>query len=191
MAHFWLLLTPASGGSAPVEWAVAELEGEAFDFTPDKQCPLRRVDPLNSAVAVEAQSSASWIVRVATPAGEAWALLSRADMPAWINGGRLQTGLRILRDRDEIHVRDSGRFFFSTERLVQIEPFPGHGRDACCPRCKQPLEHAVPSVKCPTCGVFHHQSPELGCWTYSEACAMGCGQPTALSSGYRWTPEGL
>ena len=47
-------------------------------------------------------------------------------------------------------------------------------------------------VTCPQCGVWHHQreTDALRCWTYSPHCAM-CDQPTDLSAGYRWTPQGL
>jgi len=45
-------------------------------------------------------------------------------------------------------------------------------------------------VRCPQCGVWHHQSDELPCWVYSSSCSL-CDHPTALDAGYRWIPGEL
>ena len=83
-----------------------------------------------------------------------------------------------------------GRCYFSTETLARIEPLSEEDATGCCPRCKQGLTAGQPAVKCPGCGVWHHQSDELPCWTYAERCAI-CGGSTALDAGFSWTPEEL
>ena len=51
------------------------------------------------------------------------------------------------------------------------------------------LLHArVSRVSCPNCGVRHHQSAELRCWTYAPGCAV-CGWPTTLDARFRWVPD--
>jgi hypothetical protein len=117
-----------------------------------------------------------------------WHLLADEASGVTVNGYRLSGGLRTLLDKDEIRVPGAGTVFFSTERLATVEPLPDTARDVCCPRCRQAVSPAASAVRCPSCGVWHHQSPELSCWTYAPGCAM-CGQLTALDAGYQWTPE--
>ncbi len=124
-----------------------------------------------------------------------WLLLVRPDNRATVNGSPVDLGIRVLADRDEIVVYGdrSGTLchcFLSGERLASPQPFPdadGLGR---CPRCKQPIENGQAAVQCPGCGVWHHQDERLPCWTYHDTCSL-CEQPTALDTGYRWTPEEL
>lgn len=106
-----------------------------------------------------------------------------------VNGQPVWLGLRALRDRDEVLVPGSGSVFFSTESLARVEEFPGAPKPVFCPRCRDKIE-AGPAVKCPACGVWHHQLTDRPCWTYSETCAL-CPQPSALNAGYQWTPERL
>jgi hypothetical protein len=116
---------------------------------------------------------------------ETWVLVGAAQ----VNGMPLLTGIRVLRDRDELQVGGL-RAFFSAEALAAVRPSPAQGERIFCPRCKQEIEKLSPAVRCPQCRVWHHQTAELPCWTYSERCAS-CNQPTDLNAGYRWTPEGL
>jgi len=126
------------------------------------------------------------LLRRPTPAGDAWVLVG---MPAVrVNGSPLAAGIRVLRDRDELVVGGS-RVFFSTESLAAIEPFAGD-EAVSCPRCGLGIPPRSPAVLCPHCRVYHHQSDELPCWTYTEHCAT-CDQSTALEAGFRWTPEAL
>ena len=81
------------------------------------------------------------------------------------------------------------RLHFSAESLAHVEPFAGPGTVKC-PRCRRQLVPGEASVRCPICGVAHHQTAEMPCWTYAPACAAQCGQPTALDVGYSWIPEG-
>jgi hypothetical protein len=125
--------------------------------------------------------------RSMTPDGEAWIILGSAAVR--VNGEPLDVGIRVLRDRDELRAGDR-RAFFSTESLAKIVPFPGGERPTFCPRSRLEITPGSPAVACPQCKVWHHQSEELPCWTYSERCAT-CDQSTALDAGFRWTPECL
>jgi hypothetical protein len=127
-----------------------------------------------------------------TPEGETWVLLAEptpGEASVRVNGTPLAIGIAALRDRDEV-MAGGARAFFSTERLATITTFEGAECAVFCPRCKLEIAPGTPVVRCPTCGILHHQSDDYGCWTYAERCAM-CDQRTALDTGYRWTPEGL
>jgi hypothetical protein len=122
------------------------------------------------------------------PDGTAWTLVAARSVPVHVGGRPLSLGLRVLADRDEIRVEGAGTVFFSTEVLPRVEPFPIRDRQLFCGRCKDPLVPEKPAVRCPDCGVWHHQCERRGCWTYAEKCAM-CDRATALDQGFRWTPE--
>jgi hypothetical protein len=118
---------------------------------------------------------------------ESWVLTGAAR----VNGMPLLTGIRVLRDRDELEIGGLCAFF-STETLALVQPMPRGDKPVFCPRCKQAIEPKSAAVRCPQCRVWHHQSDDLPCWTYANAehCSL-CDQPTALDAGYRWTPEEL
>ncbi len=120
------------------------------------------------------------------PSGDAWVLLAGPDTR--MNGTPLVTGIRVLRDRDELVV-GGDRMFFSTESLATIAPFDGPVAVSC-PRCRLEVVPGTPAVVCPGCRVVHHQSDELPCFTYDPRCAA-CDHATALDAGFRWTPEAL
>ena len=119
-----------------------------------------------------------------------WALLEGSEASVRVNGLPLVLGIHALRDRDEISVAGQ-RYFFSTEELAQVTPFPGLAQPACCPRCKQKVEVGQTAVACPHCHAWHHQSEEFPCWTYDPTCALCQLQSTALDAGYSWTPDTL
>jgi hypothetical protein len=104
----------------------------------------------------------------------------------------------ILSDRDELRwpvAHDASGaaphpLFFSTERLAAVAPYPAGDRRGSCPRCKQLLTVGDAAVRCPSCGLWHHATDELPCWTYGEHCAA-CQQVTSLDAGFQWTPEEL
>jgi hypothetical protein len=128
---------------------------------------------------------------------EEWVLIADLGARIRVNAVPLIVGIRVLRNRDEILCQDQAtglrRYFFSTERLVQIEPFPALDGANRCPRCKQPINKGDMAVRCPNpqCRVWHHQKEDLPCWSYSPTCAMQCGWPTDLSAKYHWNPEEL
>jgi hypothetical protein len=144
-------------------------------------------DGLNlGALAAEAEHAL--LCRSATNGTTNWSLMSAPCATVRVNGEQPPAGLRVLADRDEIRIADGKRFYFTTESLLHIEPFPGAERPVSCGRCRQPIETGAPAVRCPGCGVWYNQSAELPCFTYSETCAF-CNQPTSLDAGFRWTPE--
>ena len=104
-----------------------------------------------------------------------------------VNGIAVAGGLRVLADRDEVVVHGERRYF-STEQLAEAVPCPARNAALECARCRQAIEAGSRAVRCPRCGVWHHESVALPCWTYADTCAV-CPQPTDLSTGYRWTPE--
>ncbi len=187
MAHLFVEAqsTTFNGGqSAEDVWAVIPLgDHGAFTLGAGGDYPVRP----HSA---DECGGAALLLRSRGPEGVAWLVLSATPNGVRLNGRSLHTGIRALMDGDELHVAGLGRVFFSTEQLARIEPFPGAERPIFCPRCKQEIEGDGPAVRCPQCDVWHHQSEDLPCWTYSETCAL-CDQRTHLEAGYRWTPEGL
>lgn len=125
----------------------------------------------------------------------AWAVMHSPEAPLWLNGDVLPAGIRLLTDRDELLFRPGGdiplvRVYFSTEALAQVQHFPEGMKSTVCPRCKQRLDEGDEAVRCPACGMWHHQREDRQCWTYAEHCAM-CDCGTDLDQGYRWTPEEL
>ena len=120
-------------------------------------------------------------------AGAEWVLLARPGEVA-VNGAPVLSGVRVLRDRDELVLRGGAQFFFSTERLAAIEPFPG-AKAIPCPRCREPIEPGTSAVRCPLCTLWMHENEKRKCWTYAPKCH--CPQPTALDAGFAWSPEDL
>ena len=117
-----------------------------------------------------------------------WAVFADPSSPAVVNGTPMVGGVTILRDRDQLVLPAVGRAFFSTERLAEIVPIVESAREIRCPRCKAPVVGGSPAVRCPSCQLWHHQSDERACWSYSSVCG-GCSQPTALDAGFQWTPD--
>lgn len=156
------------------------VEGEAVDVTARPPRALA-----GSPAAGAAPAALLLPARRGTP--PPWVLL--ADGPVvMVNGERVVTGIRVLSDRDEIRVADNPPLWFSTETLPAVEPFPGADRAAYCPRCKLTIQPGAPAVRCPSCGVYHHQFEDRPCYTYAPSCAA-CGAPAELGGGYRWIPE--
>ncbi|MEK6409094.1 MAG: PHD finger domain-containing protein [Acidobacteriota bacterium] len=177
MAHLWVR-------DEAERWAVLPLGHEAFTLAANPPQPIRRPlgegDAFSSILLVSARGAQS----------PDWVLVAAARSGVSVNGVPLAAGMRVVVDRDEIHIPGAGSLYFSTESLARVEELPGSGQTLFCPRCKQGIENASSAVKCPGCGVWHHQTEELNCWTYSEVCAL-CAQPTDLSAGFQWTPEEL
>ena len=166
------------------EWPVARLEGDRHALRGDAEVSLR---PGRAEHADD--GSRPLILRVAdSPGDERWVVVHTPGSALRINGTALATGIRVLSHRDELRQAGiAGRVFFSLEGLAHVAPFDGV-EGSRCPRCQQPIELGSPAVRCPQCGVWHHESEEYGCWTYSPTCSL-CDQPTELEGGFRWTPE--
>jgi len=170
MPHIWLQDTEGA-------WAAAPLNGAAMALTGD---PARPLLPRGGGGGPAA------LLRAGAAKPEAWVLLVAAARPDVRVNGSPVAGIRVLADRDEITV-GAARVFYSSELLASVQPFPGE-RPVTCPRCKEPIVPGTPAVRCPSCSVWHHQTPERPCWTYSPGCT-NCGQPTDLHAGFRWVPE--
>jgi hypothetical protein len=120
-----------------------------------------------------------------------WALICIPNT-CRINSEFVSTGLRILNDKDEIHLKNSrSSVFFSDEVIATIAIYNRSEQPISCPRCRLPINNGAEVVVCPKCRVTHHQDTSASrlCWTYAEGCAI-CRNPTALDSAYSWPPEG-
>jgi hypothetical protein len=126
-------------------------------------------------------------VQAEAAGSKVWALIASANSDTRVNSRSLPAGLCVLADRDEIRVGGDVQYF-STETLAAAVEFPGADRPVFCGRCRQQIDAGTPAVCCPGCGIWYNQSGELPCFTYSEKCTF-CGHPTALDSGFAWTPE--
>lgn len=157
------------------------LDGQAVAVTADGSVHIRHSD--------RARDHSALLLCRQESNGAMWVLVSAGKAGVRINGMPVFMGIRVLQDQDEICVAGE-RVFFSTERLAHVDAFPGDESPIFCPRCKQLIPRGSPVVRCPQCQVFHHQSEELPCWTYSNTCAL-CGQSTTLDASYRFTPEDL
>jgi hypothetical protein len=177
MPHLWVRDESAAG-----DWLVTPLDGGAFALPAGAAQPRARRRPAEAA-----RSTTALLLRSRLPDGETGLVMGVTAAGVLLNGEPLRTGIRVLADRDELHVDGVGRVFFSTERLARVEPCPGAEPAVRCVRCKQIIEPGTDAVRCPQCGVWYHQSDDLPCWTYTPHCVL-CPQPTALETGYRWTP---
>jgi hypothetical protein len=160
--------------------------------------------PLPADTSVSLHATAPHVRRGATPTataelhvtnGDSWALICTPDAPLRVNGEPVALGIRVLRDRDEITMAGCSPMYVSTERLAAIEPFSGDA-PAACPRCRMMIAPETDAVKCPACGIWHHEdaSNSLTCWSYHLAATCShCPQPNTLAddAAYIWTPEDL
>lgn len=128
------------------------------------------------------------VLRPAPDAASRWLILAPAESRLRLNGERLGTGISLLQERDELLLPGCAPAYFSTEEVAAVAPLPDLARPVVCPRCRQEIATGSPAVCCPGCGVWHHQSPDSGCWNYSPTCAQ-CVQPTSLAFDHRWRPE--
>ena len=177
MAHLWM---PDDGDS----WSVLSLNGDELDLTALLSGDQATTDDGGEAV------PRALILKEPSTGTPGWLLVTTKGCRARVSGKSVATGIRRLMDRDEILLHGVGRCYFSTESLARVDTLSEETATGCCPRCKQGMTAGQPAVKCPSCGVWHHQSEELPCWTYPERCAI-CGASTALDAGFSWTPEEL
>ncbi len=177
MAHPWVT-TEAR------QWAVLPLEDDALTLTTSPP------QPISHPLAEDEALSNVLLARTCGAEGVTWVLIAGAGSGVCVNGLPLATGLRVVSDRDEIRIPGLSNLYFSTESLARVEEFSGSGQILFCPRCKQEIEKESMAVRCPSCRVWHHQTQELNCWTYSEVCAL-CTYATDINAGFRWTPEEL
>jgi len=121
---------------------------------------------------------------------EQWVVVHPPGLSLRVNGVAIGTGIRVLAHQDELRLSEEGiQLYFSSEELPSVVAYDGVD-GARCPRCQLPIEHGDPVVRCPQCGVWHHQAAqkELLCWTYSPRCAL-CSRATCLEGELEWVPE--
>lgn len=189
MAHFWIPWQtdhPREEGEGHSVWAIARLPDDAgaFVLADDPRQPVRLGGNGRNG------SEVARVLRVGDREKETWVLQSPERGKLRVNGLPLVAGMRVVEDLDEVWANGTGRIFFSTERTPKVEAFPGKEGDTPCARCKEILAKGEPSVLCPGCNTWYHQTKTLPCWEYSEKCAL-CDQLTCLDTGLRWTPENL
>ena len=188
VAHLWFR-------DASAAWFILPLEADAYalDAMPPRPVtppvPARR-DSVAATPARAGSPARALLLRAGGEETEAWFAIGGGDGEIVVNGLPLSLGVRALSDRDEVRAAGGDSLFFSTETLAHPVPYPGGLPKASCPRCLQELEAGVAAVRCPGCGVWHHECNELPCWTHGPRCQL-CPQPSALDAGYRWSPEDL
>lgn len=160
----------------------------------DASPSLLRLDPVSvtPSAATDLNSAADACLLVRVDGHNRWAALVAGDVALRHNGVPVAARLRVLEHRDALALdglEGDGALFFTTEELAHVEPFAG-AEPVSCPRCHRHVHPGHAAVRCPSCGVVHHESADRNCWTYAEVCAL-CSQPTALDAGLRWTPEEL
>ncbi len=128
------------------------------------------------------------LIRSGSAASPMWALVTAPGARIQVNGRMPVGGLRVVNDRDAIRTADGARYYFLTESLPVIEPFPAADRPVFCGRCRLRLDSGFLAVRCPVCAIWYHQGGDLPCWTYDERCAY-CGAQTALDADYQRIPE--
>ncbi len=175
MAHFWNIDAAGCWVATPVGDTPAVINN-SVEFVKSDDIAARAVEH-------------AYVRRLANPV-ETWALLCPPHSDVRVNGEFVPLGLTILSDRDELRMPAQSVRFFSTETLARVEAFPEDARGFC-PRCKLALTPGSAAVRCPgSCGLWHHMSDEMPCWTYAPTCA-GCEHNTAMDAGFKWTPEDL
>jgi len=177
VTHLWLQ-------SEIQAWNASELAGA------DLRLKQVLTEALGEDSVVSQVSAKVHLVRTGQENQCEWVILAAPEGNISINGFPLLLGMKVLRDRDEIRWSPNGFAYFSTEELAAVVNLPQGGRKIMCPRCKQEIIPETAAVRCPRCGVWHHQSDQLPCYTYSECCAT-CSRQTSLAAGYDWVPEAM
>jgi hypothetical protein len=130
------------------------------------------------------------LCRSAAAGAPVWLLVSGPDARPLINGEPSRLGVVALSNRDELRwAPGAPPVYFSTETPATVAAVPASAARGACPRCRRPILADTLGVRCPDCGVWHHATEELPCWTYSDRCAV-CERSTALGR-LAWSPEAL
>lgn len=178
MAHLWI-------ESLVDEWLVFPLSSPRVDLGCLPLSTSRR------PIGAEGKEVTGAVLLQSDALGpSSWFLIVPPAQSLTINGLPLVGGLQLMDDRDEIRLPDGSSLFFSTEELPRVCPMPATDKPMNCARCRQRIEPESPAIRCPQCGIWHHQQEDLECWTYSSTCAL-CPQPTPFDIGFRWTPAEL
>jgi Prokaryotic RING finger family 1 len=176
MAHIWTMERETG------EWAVHSLAGaEAF-----RLCD-RGVEPVGTAEAPAGPLLQRY--RTALHTHDQWALLLEPGTRIHANGEAVETGIRVLRNRDMVKLGNGLELVFSTEDLPAVVAVPSERIGTRCARCTRPFGADDRVVVCPRCATSHHAMEALPCWNALPGCAA-CGASTS-GDEYAWTPESL
>ncbi len=177
-------------------WSVLSLVGAGYRLAVGRQvgASVPAVAPHRGG---RLSAKTALLLRRSAEAGEAntavssadWAVVAGPAAGVRVNGVPLASGVAVLRHRDEIRVAAAAPVYFSAERVAAAENYMGSDSPRC-PRCTLPIEEGQAAVRCPGCGVLHHELADRTCWTYAATCAL-CDQSSDLEAGLRWSPEGL
>jgi hypothetical protein len=108
--------------------------------------------------------------------------------PVFVNGEQILAGACRLSDRDAIRVGRGATMFFSTSQSPVVTAFSG-AKPLKCVRCSELIQPGTPAVRCPSCGIWHHQNEERACFDYADRCG-GCNvQSTSLDEDSAWSPR--
>ena len=116
-----------------------------------------------------------------------WCLYCARPGAVRVSSVPVLTTLSVLRHKDMVTMPGGGHFYFSSENLAQIVPFPGSAQPTICPRCRRPIEAGTPAVQCPRCRIWYHQTDDYQCYSYADSCA-GCQGRTTLEPTFQWVP---
>lgn len=189
MAHLWIRWQQNHGNHEEPghsAWAIANLPDDAgvIVLTDNPRQPVR-LGGKGRKDSVVAQ-----IVCIGDGQKETWVLQSGEREKIRVNGLPLVADIQVLENLDELRTKGTGRFYFSTERTPRVEAFQGRAAATPCARCRSTISQGEPTVQCPKCKTWHHESTDMPCWSYSEKCSL-CDEETSLDKGLRWTPENL
>ena len=160
----------------------------SFERLPASNAILRFAPVRIAAVEPSIPSSCSdAVVLMRVEPQRKWIAFVPADFRLLHNGQPVPAGLRMLAHGDALAVVPGMPAYFSTEEVPCVDTYE-ENEALSCPRCKLEITRPQTVVRCPACGVIHHELEDRGCWTYAAKCAL-CPQPTALDAELRWSPE--
>ncbi len=168
-------------------WGAAVLESKAYGLVQGKGNDATEVAGPRPASLDQCEDED--VLALLVPAGKAWAMIPGAGVESLrVNGMALPSGLRLLRDRDEIQAGGSAALYFSEESPAVVVPYPGKD-PVVCPRCRTSVKYQDKAVQC-RCSLFFHQTEELPCYDHAAECPA-CRARTSLDDSFSWTPDGV
>lgn len=180
------LFTPLDATSL---WSVVRESPVPVSAGPDASPRWQRIPLDAGALALPGGDGSTRLLRITEGRGPArWIVVQPASGVATRNGVRMGLCVAVVEHGDCLRAQPGAApLWFSSEARPRVETCSGPP-GASCARCRQPLRHDRPAVRCPRCDVWHHEDgSEQACWTYASRCAR-CEQPTSLGGALRWLP---